>query len=631
MRTFKVDRVVIAFSRESAERTVDVIREVRDHDVQIDVVPRLFDVIGQKITLHSIEALPMVGLPPVRISPSSQLVKRLIDMVGASILLLLTLPLFVGAAVAILIDSRGPILFRQHRIGQGMREFTLLKFRSMKVGTDPSVHRDYVRRTMTANATVGENGMYKLDRSDSVTRVGRWLRKTSIDELPQLINVLKGDMSLVGPRPCLPYETEHFRPHHFERFLVPSGITGLWQVAARARSTFGEALDMDVAYARGWSLAPRSSSALQDATPARQTTGNGMIHPLDQWASPEDEPVRVAVVGLGYWGPNLVRNLHEHPGAEVVAVCDSREERLGKMARRYPSVTATTDFESILSDDSIEAVAIATPVSSHFPLASAVLEAGKHVFIEKPLAASAEEARELIELAERQGLVLMPGHTFLYSPPVNLIADLLRVGDLGEIYFVSMSRVNLGLHQPDVSVAWDLGPHDFSILRYWLEETPLHVSAISRGCIIPTIPDVAFIDLEYASGTISHVELSWLAPSKLRRTTIVGSEKMLIYDDTSTEPVRVFDSGVLLKDPQSFGEYQLTYRTGDIVSLQIPAAEPLLLEMGDFCDAIRTGRTPRSSAQIGLEVVRTIEAVDESFAREGARVRLDLDHDVVAA
>jgi predicted dehydrogenase len=356
-----------------------------------------------------------------------------------------------------------------------------------------------------------------------------------------------------------------------------------------------------------------------------------MIHPLDRWASSEDEPVRVAVVGLGYWGPNLVRNLHEHPGAEVVAVCDSREEPLDKVAKRYPSVRTSTDFETILADELVEAVAIATPVSSHFPLASAVLEAGKHVFIEKPLAASANEARELIELAERRGLVLMPGHTFLYSPPVNLIADLLRAGDLGEIYFVSMSRVNLGLHQPDVSVAWDLGPHDFSILRYWLDETPLHVSAISRGCIIPTIPDVAFIDLEYASGTISHVELSWLAPSKLRRTTIVGSEKMLVYDDTSTEPVRVFDSGVLLKDPQSFGEYQLTYRTGDIVSLHVPAAEPLLLEMGDFCEAIRTGRTPRSSAQIGLEVVRTIEAVDQSFALEGARVRLDLESDAVAA
>ena len=356
-----------------------------------------------------------------------------------------------------------------------------------------------------------------------------------------------------------------------------------------------------------------------------------MIHPLERWARPDDAPVRAAVVGLGYWGPNLVRNLHEHPDAEVVAVCDFREDALDKIGRRYPSVRTTTELDTILADESIEALAIATPVSSHFALASAALRAGKHVFIEKPLAASTAEARELIELADGKGLVLMPGHTFLYSPPVNCIADMLEAGELGDIYFVSMSRVNLGLHQSDVSVAWDLGPHDFSILRYWLGETPEHVSAISRGCIIPTIPDVAFIDLEYASGTISHVELSWLAPSKLRRTTIVGSQKMLVYDDTSGEPVRVFDSGVLLKDPESFGEYQLTYRTGNIVSHHVQAAEPLLLEMGDFCAAIRRGETPRSSAELGLEVVRTIEAVDQSFARDGARVRLDLETDAVAA
>jgi exopolysaccharide biosynthesis polyprenyl glycosylphosphotransferase len=254
MRTVHVDRVVIAFSKEAPERTVELIRSLAEHEVQIDVVPRLFDVIGQKVAVHAVEGLTMIGLPPVRLSRSSQLVKRLIDVVGSTLLLLLTLPLFVAAAIAIRFDSAGPVFFKQRRIGQGMREFTLLKFRTMKVDTDPSVHRDYIRNTMTAGATVGENGMYKLDRADSVTRVGRWLRKTSIDELPQLLNVLKGDMSLVGPRPCLRYETELFRPHHFERFLVPAGITGLWQVRARARAPFGEALDMDVAYARGWSL-----------------------------------------------------------------------------------------------------------------------------------------------------------------------------------------------------------------------------------------------------------------------------------------------------------------------------------------------------------------------------------------
>lgn len=333
-------------------------------------------------------------------------------------------------------------------------------------------------------------------------------------------------------------------------------------------------------------------------------------------------PVRAAVVGLGYWGPNLVRNLHELPDAELVAVCDLREEALAKVALRYPAVTTTTRFEDVLEDESIEAVLIATPVSTHFPLASAAMRAGKHVFVEKPLAISAGEVLQLISIADRSERVLMPGHTFLYSPPVNTIRDLIRSGELGEIYFISTSRVNLGLHQSDVSVAWDLGPHDFSILRYWLDHVPTHVSAVSRGCVIPDIPDVAFINLEFGSKTIAHVELSWLAPSKLRRTTVVGSEKMVVYDDVSTEPVRVFDSGVTLRDPQTYGEYRLTYRTGDIVSKQVDVTEPLLLELGDFCTAIRLGSIPRSSREVGLDVVRMIEAVDRSLAEDGARVEL---------
>jgi predicted dehydrogenase len=217
----------------------------------------------------------------------------------------------------------------------------------------------------------------------------------------------------------------------------------------------------------------------------------------------------------------------------------------------------------------------------------------------------------------------MPGHTFLYSPPVVAIRKLIEAGALGDLYFISTSRVNLGLHQADVSVTWDLGPHDFSILHYWLGEAPNYVSALSRGFIMPSIADVAFIDLEYAAGTIAHVELSWLAPSKLRRTTIVGSEKMVVYDDTSVEPVRVFDSGVVLKDPETFGEYRLTYRTGDIVSPRIDAAEPLSLELRDFCDSIISGSTPRSSATLGLDVVRMIEAVDQSRELSGTRVSVE--------
>ncbi|MDP9345206.1 MAG: Gfo/Idh/MocA family oxidoreductase [Actinomycetota bacterium] len=333
-------------------------------------------------------------------------------------------------------------------------------------------------------------------------------------------------------------------------------------------------------------------------------------------------PVPTAVIGLGYWGPNLVRNLQECGNSELVAVCDKRPDALQKIGRRFRGVQLTTELSDVLESDEIEAVAIATPVATHYPIAAAALRAGKHVFVEKPLAFSTAEALDLARLARENGRVLMPGHTFLYSPPVNWVRDLLQAGQLGEIYFISMSRVNLGLHQSDASVAWDLGPHDFSILLHWLKDTPRYVSAASRGCIMPSIADVAFITLEFASGIMAHVELSWLAPSKLRRTTIVGSEKMLVYDDTSNEPVRLFDAGVVMRDPESFGEYKLSYRSGDIVSPHLEAAEPLLLEMADFCDAIRRGQSPRSSLELGIEVVRMIEAVDRSLAAGGARVEL---------
>jgi predicted dehydrogenase len=351
------------------------------------------------------------------------------------------------------------------------------------------------------------------------------------------------------------------------------------------------------------------------------------LRPVDDVESVEPEPwhvpVNIAVVGLGYWGPNLVRNLYELESAEVVTMCDTRRGPLEALRRRYPGVARTTSFADVLADRRVEAVALATPVSTHYPLASAALRAGKHVFVEKPLAGSAREGRELIELAREHDLVLMPGHTFLYSPAVLLIRSMIESGELGDIYFISTSRVNLGLHQSDVSVTWDLAPHDFSILRYWLGETPHQLSAVSRSCVFPDTADVAFINLEFPSGTIAHVELSWLAPSKLRRTTIVGSRKMVVYDDTSHEPVRVFDSGATVKTPETFGEYTLTYRTGDVVSPRLEVLEPLALEMKDFCAAIRSKTEPRSSAALGLEVVRMVEAVDTSLERDGARVQLE--------
>ena len=333
-------------------------------------------------------------------------------------------------------------------------------------------------------------------------------------------------------------------------------------------------------------------------------------------------PVRVAVVGLGYWGPNLVRNLFELASAEVVLVCDRRPEALEQLAKRYPSVRGTTTFSDVLDDPSVEAVAVATPIGTHLELARAALESGKHTLVEKPLAHSVAGALELARLASKQELVLVPGHTFLYSPPVQAVQEMIARGELGEIYFVSTSRVNLGLHQPDASVVWDLAPHDFSILLHWLKETPTHVTALSRGCVIPGTPDVAFVNLEYASGIIAHAELAWLSPSKLRRTTVVGSRRMVVYDDTSLEPVRVFDTGVTLREPGSFGEFRLSYRTGDIVSPRVDAAEPLGLELDDFCLAIRTGSTPRASVALGIEVLRMVEAAEQSLAEGGARTAL---------
>jgi exopolysaccharide biosynthesis polyprenyl glycosylphosphotransferase len=249
-----VDRVIIAFSKEPPAYMVELVRALRQFEIQIDIVPRLFDVVGPRAELTSIEGIQLVGLPPPRLGRGALFVKRMLDVVVAGMLLILTAPLFAYIAWRIRRDSGGPIFFRQTRLGMNQRPFTALKFRTMRPETSSEAHRDYIASMAEANGAPQQNGLFKLEREESVTEIGRWLRKTSLDELPQLLNVLRGDMSLVGPRPCIPYEIETFAPHHFERFIVPAGVTGLWQVEARARSTFLEALEMDVAYARGWSM-----------------------------------------------------------------------------------------------------------------------------------------------------------------------------------------------------------------------------------------------------------------------------------------------------------------------------------------------------------------------------------------
>ncbi|HEU5243443.1 MAG TPA: Gfo/Idh/MocA family oxidoreductase [Gaiellaceae bacterium] len=330
-----------------------------------------------------------------------------------------------------------------------------------------------------------------------------------------------------------------------------------------------------------------------------------------------DGVARIGVVGLGYWGPNVARNVAANPRAELAWLCDRSPDTLAAAADRHPHARTTASYQELLEDPELDAVAIVTPVSTHYELAVAALEAGKHLLVEKPLAASSSQAADLIELASERSLVLLPGHTFLYSPPVVKVKELLDAGALGDIYFISLSRVNLGLHQPDVSVVWDLAPHDLSILSFWLGGMPDEVSAVSRSCVLPATPDVAFVNLRFGAGTIAHLELSWLSPVKLRRTSIVGSEKMVVYDDTSNEPIRIFDAGAELPAPETFGEFRLTYRTGDIVSPKIDAMEPLALEVDDFCTAILEGTETRSSPRLGYEVVRTVEAIERSLQSSG--------------
>jgi exopolysaccharide biosynthesis polyprenyl glycosylphosphotransferase len=254
VRVHRVDRVIVAFLRNSHEQMLELIRQLTPLGVQIELVPRYFEVISPAADIDPVEGLPLVRLGSPRISRSSRVFKRGIDVFGGSIGLVLAAPAMIAIAIAIKRDSPGPVLFRQTRLGESMREFTNLKFRTMHTGTSEERHREYIGATTSSSASPEATGLYKLDRSDEVTRVGHWLRRTSLDELPQLLNVIRGDLSLVGPRPCIPYEVEFFEMHHFDRFLVPAGITGLWQVTARARSTFGEALDLDVAYVRSYSL-----------------------------------------------------------------------------------------------------------------------------------------------------------------------------------------------------------------------------------------------------------------------------------------------------------------------------------------------------------------------------------------
>lgn len=327
--------------------------------------------------------------------------------------------------------------------------------------------------------------------------------------------------------------------------------------------------------------------------------------------------VTVGLIGHGYWGPNLMRNYMELQSARLKWVCDVRSDRVEKAVTRYPSVQATTNIDDVLGDPEVDAVLIATPISTHHELTMRALRAGKHVFVEKPMATSVTQCDEMCAASAELGLVLMVGHTFVYSPPVRAVKRIIESGQLGDVYFVTSSRVNLGLHQRDVSVIWDLAPHDLSMLEYWLGEPPASVQVMGRSCIGNGQPDVAFLNLRYASGIVASLEVSWVSPVKLRRTVIVGSKKMLIFDDTeSVEKVKVFDEGVDFKDPVTFGEFQLSYRTGDIYSPRIDSTEPLFVEASHFVECIQTGAAPLTDGAAGRSVVAALEAAEQSIVCE---------------
>lgn len=338
------------------------------------------------------------------------------------------------------------------------------------------------------------------------------------------------------------------------------------------------------------------------------------------------ERMRVAVVGVGYWGPNLVRNLQSLDACEQVVAHDVDEARVKGIVGAFPATQVVSSYEEILADPEIAAVAVATPVLTHARLATMALEAGKSVLVEKPLAASAAEARALVDLARSKGLVVMAGHTFLFSPPVQAVGQLIEEGTLGTPLYVQSSRVNLGIHRSDIDVVWDLAPHDLSILWSWLHEHPVRVSAMGRSSGGGPA-DVAFLDVEYPSGCLANVHLSWLAPTKVRRMTVVGSRRMVVYEDTnSDEPIRIYDSSARPPDPDDLhapgSQFTWTYRMGEVRAPRIDTWEPLRAELESFLGRVAAGEGPDEREEAAVKVVETIEAVQRSLSLGGAPVEL---------
>jgi predicted dehydrogenase len=332
--------------------------------------------------------------------------------------------------------------------------------------------------------------------------------------------------------------------------------------------------------------------------------------------------VRVAVIGYGYWGPNIVRNLHGLESAQVVAVCDKNPSALRRVGRTHPGLEVTTDLSAVLRSPDIDAIAVVTPVWTHYELAKAALENGKHVFVEKPFTSTSHQAEELIELADRKNLKIMVDHTFLFNGAVRKIREIVEAGTLGPLYYFDSTRVNLGLFQHDVSVVWDLAPHDLSIMDDIIRERPEAVVA-TGGNHLNGHADMAFITIYFPRSIVAHINVNWLSPVKVRTTLIGGKDKMLVWNDLEAdEKIKIYDKGVQITNGEGVYDLLVSYRSGDVWAPKCDQSEALTVELGHFVDCILNDRTPLNDGPAGLRVVRLLEAAEQSLKERGRIVSL---------
>lgn len=331
--------------------------------------------------------------------------------------------------------------------------------------------------------------------------------------------------------------------------------------------------------------------------------------------------INLGVIGYGYWGPNVARNFNSCDGTKLVSICDLSEKRLKLAKATFPFVKVTSDYTDLIKSDDIQAIAIVTPVFSHFELARAALEQGKHIFVEKPFTSNARQAEELINLAQKKKLKVMVDHTFLFTGAVRKMREIIDSGELGSLFFYDSTRVNLGLFQHDINVVWDLAPHDFSIMNYLIDKDPAAISSHGAEHFGTGIEDVAYIATHFDNGFIGHFHCNWLSPVKIRKTLVSGDKKMLVWDDLeSDEKIKVYDRGVEFKNTDGIHKLLVSYRSGDMYAPKVENTEALRLEAEYFAECIQQNMNPLNDGEAGLKVVKMLEATDKSLKNGGARI-----------